>query len=124
MNPKDIAAKSRVPLWSLPAVTSIHGAMATGDGIEKYGAYNWREKPILLMEYLGAMERHIACIKDGERCADDSRITHLGHIIANAGIILDAEQCGTLIDDRPKVPGQASALLEDYKQGKRPGDRS
>ncbi len=102
-NPKDVAAV-------------VHGAQATGDGIRKgYGPYNWREKPISLMEHLGAIERHIACIKDGEDYCKDSRVSHLGCINAGTAIILDAMQCDTLIDDRPKKPGRSAEELEAYR---------
>jgi hypothetical protein len=118
INPKDIAALDRVPMWSLPAIGAIHGAQATRDGIQLYGPYNWRNKPISLMEYLGAIERHIACLKDGEDFTighDGRPVHHLGCINANTAIILDAEQCGMLIDDRPVVPGRAAETLEDFK---------
>jgi len=118
MNPKDKIALTKVPMWSLPAIGAVHGAMATADGIGKYGPYNWREKPIKLMEYIGAMERHIACLKDGEDFTSDNPdnpVSHLGCIIADASIILDAAQSGTLIDDRPTPgPVTASDQLEDY----------
>lgn len=118
LNPKDKAALDRVPMWALPAIGAVHGAQATADGIEKYGPYNWRETPILLMEYLGAIERHVACLKDGEWFTNDPGVTpytHLGCIIATGSIILDAEQCGTLIDNRPKLPGKSGTALEEYK---------
>lgn len=118
-NPKDIAALDRVPMHLLPAAGAIHGAMACGDGAEKYGPYNWRDKPISLMSYLGAIERHIACIKDGEDAATDSLIDHLGHINATTAILLDAKQVGTLIDDRPRVRGRAPEVLEAYKVRRR-----
>lgn len=117
-NPKDQAALDRVPMWALPAIGAVHGAMACGDGVDKYGAYNWREEPILLMEYIGAIERHIAALKDGEwltRDGGDLHITHLGCINANTAIILDAKQCGTLIDDRPTTPGQVGDIIEEYR---------
>jgi hypothetical protein len=115
MNPKDIAALSRVPLHLLPAVTRIQGAMACADGAVKYGPYNWREKPIALLFYLGAMERHILRMMDGEDIDPKSGLRHEAHLIATAGIILDARECGTLIDDRPAKKGRASVLLEEYE---------
>ena len=118
-NPKDQAALDKVPMWSLPAIGAVHGAQATGDGISKgYGAYNWRYKPISMMEHIGALERHIAALKDGEDFTRDSGVTHLGCVIAGASIILDAEQSNTLIDDRPTPgPSTVSDELEDYHDG-------
>lgn len=104
LNPKDEAALSRVPLHLLPDVGSVAGAMACLDGALKYGAYNWREKPISLMGYTAAIERHLKRIRAGEDIDQKSACYHLGHIIATASILLDAELHGTLIDDRPKAP--------------------
>lgn len=115
LNPKDRAALVRVPLHLLPATARIYGAMACKDGAVKYGPYNWREKPISLMGYTGAMERHLLAIRDGEDLAPDSLCDHLGHLIATAAIILDARECGTLIDDRP-LPGPTPRLLEELKE--------
>lgn len=114
MNPKDVAALSRAPLHLLPAATSIWGAMACRQGAIDYGPYNWREKPISLMKYLGALERHIARLKDGEWIDAKSKCPHLGHIIATSGILLDAYHCGTLIDDRPPE-GRATDILDDIE---------
>lgn len=33
-NPKDVAALDQVPMWALPAIGAIHGAMATGTLID------------------------------------------------------------------------------------------
>lgn len=111
-NPKDRAARGRVPLHLLPAAGRIHGALACRDGAEKYGPYNWRDKPISLMGYTAALERHLVAIRDGEDHAEDSGCHHLAHIVATASILLDAMECGTLIDDRP-LPGPAPKLLAD-----------
>lgn len=120
-NPKDKAALDKVPMWTLPAIGAVHGAMATGEGVRKeYGAFNWRYKPISMNEHIAAIERHIAAIKDGEDYVRDSegrRVTHLGCINAGTAIILDARQCGTLIDDRPESPTITSAdELEAYRE--------
>ncbi len=118
VNPKDMAARDKVPMWSLPSIGAVHGAMSTGDGMRKgYKAYNWRDKPISMMEHIGAIERHIAALKDGEDYVTDGMASHLGCVISTASIILDAQQCGSLDDDRP-TPGLTSAAdaLEDYRE--------
>jgi hypothetical protein len=112
LNPKDKAAVGRVPLHLLPAAGRIYGALACKDGAAKYGPYNWRDKPISLMGYTGAIERHLLAVRDGEDVALDSFCEHLGHIIATASILLDARECGALIDDRP-LPGPAPRLLKE-----------
>lgn len=116
MNPKDLAAQKRVPLHLFPSTGIIYGALGCWDGAAKYGPYNWRETPISLMGYTGALERHLLAIRDGEDYAQDSLKPHLAHLIAGAGIVADAWECGMLIDDRP-LPGQAPRLLIDFQKG-------
>lgn len=114
-NPKNLAARSRVKAAYLPAAGVIHGANAAMDGARKYGPFNWRKDKIALMEYASAMQRHIMDWVDGEDCASDSGCHHLGHVIATAAIMLDAIECGHVIDDRP-LPGPASELLDRLKK--------
>ncbi len=119
LNPKDVAALDRVPLHLVPALGEIHAAQACRDGALKgYGPYNWRENPISLMGYIGAIKRHCASILDGEDVAADSGVTHLGCIAANAAIMLDAGACGTLIDDRPTKPGGSPKELQRFREEK------
>ncbi len=112
INPKDAAAQTRVPMHLFPAVGAIYGAMACRDGAEKYGPYNWRERAISLVWYLGAMDRHLKALLDGEDNASDSGLPHLAHVVATAAILLDAQEAGALIDDRPKRSANAGALIE------------
>jgi hypothetical protein len=113
INPKDAAALKRVPMHLLPPVGVAYGAMACLDGARKYGPYNWRERPISLTQYVGAMQRHLAALLDGEDCAQDSKLPHLAHIVATAAILLDAQNAGALLDDRPKRSGRAGSLIQE-----------
>lgn len=112
INPKDAAALKRVPMHLLPAVGCVYGAMACRDGAEKYGPYNWRERKISLVWYLGAIDRHLKAVLDGEDDASDSKLPHLAHILATCAILLDAKEAGALIEDRPQRSGGAGALIE------------
>jgi hypothetical protein len=47
------------------------------------------------------MFRHIFDWFEGQERASDSKVHHLGHVIACATILLDAQANGNLIDDRP-----------------------
>ncbi len=118
MNPKDLAALDRVPLHLVPSLGEIHAAQACRDGAIKYGPFNWRQEQISLTGYVAAIKRHCAAILDGEDVAADSGVTHLGHIVATAAIVLDAQAVGALIDDRPTVPGGAPAELQRFKEAK------
>ena len=114
-NPKDILARHKVALGLLPGAGKIYGALAMNEGIKKgYGPYNWRGKGVLHTVYLDAIERHLDAVRDGQWLDPESKIPHLGHIIASASIILDANSIGKLIDDLP-LPGKAAEILDKYE---------
>lgn len=122
-NPKDILGATKPMLGLNPRVALLwmakafefgaHGRDANGVQVRPkgYGEYNWRERDVSEMVYVHAMERHIADYLDGQDLASDSKCKHLGHIMACAAILLDAEECGALKRDRPK-PGKAADLIE------------
>lgn len=109
-NPKDAQGRKKVPLHLIPAVAQVHLARAFNDGVQKYGQANWRKSGVNASVYVSAAQRHLALWYDGgEELADDSKVHHLGHAMACLAIILDAQQCGKLNDDRPDaVPGLAN----------------
>jgi len=113
-NLKNSVGRTKAQLGLLPPVATIVGSMAMEDGAEKYGPYNWRQEDssVEYMQYLNAILRHVYALMDGEDHADDSKVHHLGHVIATAGILLDAQGCGTLVDDRPPAGPAADALQE------------
>jgi hypothetical protein len=84
------------------------------DGAKKYGRYNWRSNKVVASVYADAALRHILAWYDGEECAPDSGVPHLGHAKACLGILADAIETGNLIDDRPPG-GKAAALLGRWK---------
>ena len=81
------------------------------NGAEKYGAYNWRDKEVILSIYVDAAMRHLLSFYDGEEKARDSGVHHLGHTMACCAILLDAGRLGVLVDDRPK-PGAFADIVE------------
>lgn len=112
-NQKDVAGSAKPPLHLIPGSAEVLTAMAMKDGALKYGEFNWRTTPIRASAYIAACRRHIAAWYDGEECASDSGIPHLAHAIASLMILLDAQHCGTLVDDRPKH-GAAAKLITEY----------
>lgn len=116
-NPKDILARqeARVLMHLIPRPGLIHTALAFMDGARKYGPYNWREEGVAAGTYLSAAERHIADYLDREKDAPDSGVHHLGHAVACLLIIMDAEACENLVDDRPP-PAPTSQMMEEYKE--------
>lgn len=113
-NPKTRVGAMKVPLHLVPASALYHEACAMADGARKYGAFNWREEKVSVSTYIGAALRHIYAYMEGEDCAEDSGAHHLGHARACFGILLDAAQGGTLIDDRP-TGSDVSELFASYE---------
>ncbi len=101
-NPKTLIGAAKVNPSLVPAAGILHTAAAMMDGAQKYGAYNWREKAVPMMTYIAAAQRHLMQLLDGENYDPLSQVHHAGHASACMMIILDAMECGALIDDRPK----------------------
>jgi dATP/dGTP diphosphohydrolase, N-terminal len=105
-NPKDLLGSKKVSITKLPAAGVIHGAHAMMNGADKYGPFNWREKDVIASIYVDAAMRHFFAWFEREETAEDSGVHHLGHAIACAAILLDAQENGNLIDDRPNAKNQ------------------
>lgn len=111
-NPKDLLGVKKVSLSKLPSVALLHGAHAMMDGARKYGPYNWRGNAVVAHIYVDAAMRHLLSWFEGEETASDSGVHHLGHAIACAAILLDAQETGNLVDDRPGHEKVTSHVLE------------
>ncbi len=103
-DPKGAAGALKVPLGLLPPVAMEEQAWVHKFGADQYGAYNWRDTEVLASTYVNAMMRHINAWRSGEDIDPGSGRSHLGHLMANCAILLDAQKYGTVIDDRPKHP--------------------
>jgi hypothetical protein len=116
-NPKDLFGQEKVSVSKLPFVAVLHGAHAMMNGAEKYGAFNWRDKPVIANIYVDALMRHVMTWFEGQETAGDSGVHHLGHVIACAAILLDAQETGNLIDNRPVCgkPDKLDVVLERLK---------
>lgn len=101
VNPKDLAARAKIPLALCSPIAQAHWALAQYCGLVKYGAWNWRVAGVLYSVYLHAMKRHIDGILSGETVDPEDGTDHLGNIMACAAILLDARAAGKLTDDRP-----------------------
>ena len=111
VNPKDALGAAKVPLSLVPPSAVIHCAEAFRNGAEKYGPYNWREKDVKASIYVDAALRHIYSWFDGEECAQDSGVHHLGHAMACLAILIDAYETKGLEVDIPSEKGVAADLL-------------
>jgi hypothetical protein len=118
-NPKTRFGVQKPDPSLVPPVSIIAEAMAFGDGAQKYGPYNWRDKTVSSRIYIAAAMRHILQFLDGEDIDPKSGVHHLGHAKACMGIILDAQSIGKLNDNRPK-PGAAAALIDSWTKAYQP----
>lgn len=119
MNPKDLVGAKKAPLEGVPVAGAIFAAPAHAIGHAKYGPFNWRDQPVQVMSYIGAIQRHLAAYVDGQDYAEDTKVHHLAHALAGLNIIADSMGLGTLIDNRP-LPGPAAHMLRDQDQSLAP----
>jgi hypothetical protein len=100
LDPKGAAGAKKCPLHLIPPVAMREIAWAHKHGAEKYGEWNWRGSKVCVTTYVAAMMRHLNAYRDGEDIDPESGLSHLTHIGASLNILLDAEACETLVDDR------------------------
>jgi len=133
-NPKTLTGNLKVPILSVipPASLIYQGvAMRYGaylapqvNGKRGYGAYNWRDQAVEIETYIDAAIRHLLQYQDGdeiERIYDDNgesfcEVPHLAFALATIGVLIDAIENETAIDNRPKVRKHAATqLLQRFK---------
>lgn len=112
-NPKDQIGRRKAPLHLVPESANLVEAEAMRLGAAKYGPYNWRAGPVSASVYVAAARRHLAQWFDGEDLDPESRVSHLAHVRACMGILIDAIATGNVIDDRPPA-GAAARLVRKF----------
>lgn len=124
-NPKQQYGDLKVPLQLVPPAAKIYIALGLREGVFKYGAWNYRSTDIELMTYVGAIQRHIDAIVDGEWYDNEPVINaagevlnvppkpHLAGLMASAAILADSYERSAVIDNRP-IAGPCSYLLRKY----------
>ena len=113
-NPKDAAATCRLPLHLVPDTIAVYAALAFAEGDAKYGGYNWRASEVMASVYIAALRRHLVKWVNGEDADPKTKVPHLAYIITSAGILLDAQVAGKLVDDRPPASPLAG-LIDDME---------
>jgi len=99
-NLKTVAALGKPRLSDVPPVALFALGAAMSNGKDKYGRFNWRDTGTTSSVFYDAMQRHLAQWYSGEDFAEDSKVHHLGHIMASCAILMDSEFQGSLNDDR------------------------
>lgn len=105
-NPKDAAGRAKLNYSYTPSCVQQYAAMAYTEGAIKYGRYNWRATPVYASVYRDAAMRHLERWWNGEWADTVTGVPHLASVLASIGILIDAKQCGTLLDDRPPLNTQ------------------
>lgn len=111
VNPKEAFGDLKPKLHLVPETLVVYAARAMQEGL-KYGPYNWRESAVCASTYVSAVRRHLAAWWDGEETDPESATAkhHLGGAAASLAILIDALECGTLLDDRPQ-PGPTPRMF-------------
>jgi len=113
-NPKSRYGLKKAPTLSVvPASSLLVLGQVMALGANKYGRFNWREKSVATTVYSDAMLRHLIAWSAGQDTDPESGVSHLGHVMACACILIDAQQGGNLIDDRSKNNHEI-ALLDTF----------
>lgn len=71
-------------------------------GAKKYSANNWRKGMVWSIP-LGCMLRHLQHLEAGELIDDESGLTHIGHLLCNATMLVSYASVYPEGDDRPKI---------------------
>ena len=100
-NPKDAIGSTKVSLHLIPSPALVAMSLAFAEGAMKYGKFNWRVSGVRASVYIDALGRHLAKWADGEDCDPVTRVPHLASAMACLAIVIDADVCGKLTDDRP-----------------------
>ncbi len=134
-NPKTALGAMKPDLSVVPPIAFLHLATAMMNGDVKYGAFNYRKDKVSSRVYVAAAMRHLLSYLDGEDFSQDTvegarlyeedpannkaiaMTHHLAHVMACCSIVLDAEACDMLIDNRPNK-GSAGAAIEEFTRSR------
>jgi hypothetical protein len=101
-NPKDLIGSNKLPLSVVPSSTKAYLALGHSEGHLKYGYNNFRHVGVRARIYIDALYRHIDKWMEGEEEDPETGVPHLANALTCLSIIVDAKECGKLIDDRPE----------------------
>ena len=113
-DPKGQAGSLKAPLGLVPPHAMEQTAWVHKLGADKYGPWNWRETGVCASTYVNAILRHLNAWRDGEDLDPESGISHLAHVACSANILMDAEYCGKLQDDRNTTLPHTDPAEDDW----------
>lgn len=116
-DPKGAAGAVKVPLGLIPPHAMEQTAWVHKLGADKYGPWNWRETGVCASTYVNAILRHLNAWRDGEDLDPESGISHLAHIACSCNILMDAEYCSKLQDDRNTTLPHTDPAEDETEEG-------
>lgn len=118
-DPKKQAGDKKNPMHLIPYSAAASVARALKQGADEYGPWNWRENPVKMSTYIGAMRRHIGEWQEGRDRDEKSGEHPLAHVAASCLLMLDAIKHGCVEDDRPGTDAwKAEAFSDVHYDGK------
>jgi hypothetical protein len=115
-DPKGAIGATKTPLALIPPIAMEQTAWVHKLGSAKYGPFNWRATGVCATTYVAAIMRHLNAWRDGEDLDPESGISHIAHVACSCNILLDAQNCGMLQDDRyrkPENPHRGSEFIAE-----------
>lgn len=100
-NPKFFHGDKKLGMSCIPSSGIAMAAHGFLEGALKYGRYNWRISGVRVSTYYDAVLRHLQKYWEGQWADPVTRVPHLSSALACIMIIIDADRCGKLNDDRP-----------------------
>jgi hypothetical protein len=120
-DPKKLWGEKKLNVAAVPPTAILAMARGMGEGVDKYGAFNWRSDAGVetLTYYKGAL-RHLFAWFDGEDVDPDSKTgkTHLEGAICSLAILIDAIESGYAIDNRPRKGASPRMLMSGAREAK------
>lgn len=113
-NPKDAIGGTKVPLHFVSGIVKAYDSIAHYLGNVKYGAWNYRAGGARASVYRSALERHMDRWWEGEELDPVDGTPHLANAKACLNILIEAQEYGNLVDDRP--PSRAGVLAKVYEK--------
>lgn len=110
VNPKDAAGQRKPGLSCVPPIALLEEGVVMRLGAAKYGAFNWQETAVRASVYYDAALRHLLSWFAGEDVDPESGVSHLAHVRACCGILIDGAASGKMVDDRPRTTSAAEFI--------------
>ena len=111
-NPKAVIGAASLPLSLFSPLGVAYGCLGKYNGMLKYGLNNYVGTNVVASIYVDAIKRHLDKWLSGEEVDEIDGVPHLGAILANVDILINAQAEGTLVDDR----GLSTAYSKELKR--------